>query len=152
MDIPTLSQECGTRQNRIDMSLTKEERTTLVALELKKAHETFEEIEILTSANRWSGAANRLYYAVFHAVNALLINDGLYVNTHHGSHALFHLHYIKTGKMPIEYARLYSQLQTMREESDYNCVYEVEPEELKQRIKPAQQFIEDIERAVNANL
>ena len=93
-----------------------------------------------------------LYYAVFHAVNALLINDGLYVNTHHGSHALFHLHYIKTGKMPIEYARLYSQLQTMREESDYNCVYEVEPEELKQRIKPAQQFIEDIERAVNANL
>jgi hypothetical protein len=41
------------------MSLTKEERTTLVALELKKAHETFEEIEILTTANRWSGAANR---------------------------------------------------------------------------------------------
>lgn len=33
--------------------------------------------------------------------------------------------------MPIDYGRLYSQLQTMREESDYNCVYEVEPEELK---------------------
>jgi len=103
------------------MSLTNEERATLVALELRKAHETFEEIGILTSANRWSGAANRLYYAVFHAVNALLIHDGLYVITHHGSHALFHLHYIKTGKMPIDYGRLYSQLQTMREESDYNC-------------------------------
>lgn len=132
------------------MSLTNEERATLVALELRKAHETFEEIGILTSANRWSGAANRLYYAVFHAVNALLIHDGLYVNTHHGSHALFHLHYIKTGKMPIDYGRLYSQLQTMREESDYNCVYEVEPEELKKRIEPAKKFIDDIEKAVNA--
>ena len=132
------------------MSLTNEERATLVTLELRKAHETFEEIGILTSANRWSGAANRLYYAVFHAVNALLIHDGLYVNTHHGSHALFHLHYIKTGKMPIDYGRLYSQLQTMREESDYNCVYEVEPEELKKRIEPAKKFIDDIEKAVNA--
>lgn len=132
------------------MSLTNEERATLVALELRKAHETFEEIGILTSANRWSGAANRLYYAVFHAVNALLIHDGLYVNTHHGSHALFHLHYIKTGKMPIDYGRLYSQLQTMREESDYNCVYEVEPEELNKRIEPAKKFIDDIEKAVNA--
>ena len=29
------------------MSLTNDERTTLVALELRKAHETFEEIGIL---------------------------------------------------------------------------------------------------------
>lgn len=47
------------------MSLTKDERDTLVSLELKKARDTFEEIGILTAAKRWSGAANRLYYAVF---------------------------------------------------------------------------------------
>ncbi len=40
----------------------REERATLVALELRKAHETFEEIEILTSANRWSGAAKLLFF------------------------------------------------------------------------------------------
>ena len=130
------------------MSLTDEERTTLVALELRKARETFEEIEILTAANHWSGAANRLYYAVFHAVSALLINDGYSVNTHNGSHALFNLHYIKTGKLSIEYGRLYNQLQTMREESDYNCVYEVEPDELRQRIEPARQLIEKVEQMV----
>ena len=33
------------------MSMTDEERATLVTLELKKAHETFEEIGILTAAN-----------------------------------------------------------------------------------------------------
>lgn len=119
------------------MSLTNEERNTLVALELKKARETYEEIGILTAANRWSGAANRLYYAVFHAVSALLINDGIQVNTHRGSHAAFSLNYIKTGKISKDYGRLYNQLQTMREESDYNCAYNVEQEELKSRVEPA---------------
>lgn len=33
------------------MSMTDDERSTLVKLELKKAHETFEEIGILTAAN-----------------------------------------------------------------------------------------------------
>ena len=61
------------------MSLTNEERKTLVALEIKKAREIYEDIAILTAANRWSGAANRLYYAVFHAVSALLIHDGVQV-------------------------------------------------------------------------
>lgn len=130
------------------MSLTNDERTTLVTLELKKARETFEEITILTTANKWSGAANRLYYAVFHAINALLIHDGHITNTHKGSHAVFNLNYIKTGILPIEYGRLYNQLQTMREESDYNCVYEVEADELRERIEPALKLIEEIERLV----
>ena len=131
------------------MSMTDEERATLVTLELKKAHETFEEIGILTAANKWSGAANRLYYSVFHAISALLLHDGHSVNTHNGSHAFFHLHYIKTGILPVEYGRLYNQLQTMREESDYNCVYDVNPDELKDRIGPAHNLIEKIAEIIN---
>ena len=131
------------------MSMTDEERATLVTLELKKAHETFEEIGILTAANKWSGAANRLYYSVFHAISALLLHDGHSVNTHNGSHAFFHLHYIKTGILPVEYGRLYNQLQTMREESDYNCVYDINPDELKDRIGPAHNLIEKIEEIIN---
>lgn len=131
------------------MSLSEVERKTLVSLELKKANDTFEEIEILVAANKWSGAANRLYYAVFHAINALLINDGHPVNTHKGAHALFNLNYIKTGIMPVEYGKLYNQLQTMREESDYNCVYDVEPEELKKRIEPARLLISRIESYIS---
>ena len=131
------------------MSMTDEERATLVTLELKKAHETFEEIGILTAANKWSGAANSLYYSVFHAISALLLHDGHSVNTHNGSHAFFHLHYIKTGILPVEYGRLYNQLQTMREESDYNCVYDVNPDELKDRIGPAHNLIEKIEEIIN---
>jgi uncharacterized protein (UPF0332 family) len=131
------------------MSISNEERATLVALELKKARETYEDISILLNANRLNGAANRMYYAVFHAVCALLINDGHQVNTHKGSHALFSLNYIKTGVLPKEYGLLYNQLQTMREESDYNCAYDVDIDELQQRLESAKSFIDNIEKLIN---
>ena len=126
------------------MSLSIEERNIIVSLELKRARETYDDIGCLISANRLNGAANRMYYAVFHAVCALLIHDGHQVSTHKGSHALFSLHYIKTGILPREYGQLYSQLQTMREENDYNCAYDVEMDEIEQRLKPAKRLIEDI--------
>ena len=91
------------------MSLSDEERQTLVRMELQKAREAYEDIGILQQAGRWSGAANRLYYAVFHAVNALFIHDGLQSNSHKGSHALFSMHYIKTGVLPSDFGRLYIQ-------------------------------------------
>ena len=36
----------------------------------------------------------------------------------------------------------------MREESDYNCVYDVNPDELKDRIEPAQNLIKKIEALI----
>ena len=69
------------------MSLTDEERSTLVRYEMEKARNTLCEVETLIENNLWNGAANRLYYAVFHAVSALLIHDGHQVSTHQGSHA-----------------------------------------------------------------
>ena len=56
------------------MSLSNEERATLVALELKKARETYEDINILIGANRLNGAANRMYYAIF--LNILITTSG----------------------------------------------------------------------------
>ncbi len=67
------------------MSLTIEERKVIVKLEMEKARDTFEDMAILIAANRWNGAASRMYYSVFHAVNALLIHDAHPVNTHKGS-------------------------------------------------------------------
>ena len=89
-----------------------------------------------------------LYYSVFHAVNALLIKDGHKVQTHQGTHIVFSMRYIKNGTFPAEDGRLYSQLQTMREESDYNCIYDVDPEELKSKLPPAKNLIDRIDAIV----
>jgi len=131
------------------MSLTNEERQTLVQHELKKAREAYEDIEILRASGRWNGAANRLYYSVFHAVNALFINDGLQAGRHKSSHSLFSLNYIKTGLLPLDYGRLYNNLQRLREKSDYNCFFDVSEQDIVDGISIAHNFIEAIEQLIN---
>ena len=90
-----------------------------------------------------------MYYAVFHAVNALFIHDGLQSNSHKGSHALFSMHYIKTGVLPSDFGRLYNNLQTLREKSDYNCYYNVTEQEISEGIELASRFIDAIEKLID---
>ena len=104
------------------MSLNREERRIIVGLEYEKATRTFQQIEEYRKLGHWETIANRLYYSVFHAVAALLIKDGHSVNTHKGTVGQFGLYYVKTGIVPSECGRLYSQLQMLRNNSDYNCL------------------------------
>ena len=67
------------------MSLNQEERNIMVGLELEKAKSTFAEHEGLTEKGYWNTLANRLYYALFHAVSAMLISDGREVGSHKGA-------------------------------------------------------------------
>ncbi len=45
-------------------------------LEIEKAKLSLEEAKILYNSGKYYGAANRSYYAAFHAMSALLIKDG----------------------------------------------------------------------------
>ena len=78
------------------MSFNDEDRNLIVRKELERAHEVYEEIEVMRQAGKWNGAANRIYYSVFHAVNALFIHDGLQVKRHKGSHVILSQNYVKT--------------------------------------------------------
>ena len=126
------------------MSLNEEERKIIVGLEIEKSRKTFSEIEILRQAGLWDNIANRLYYAAFHAVIALLINDGHPVGTHQGAVVMLHQHYIKTGMLSKEEGAFYSQLQTLREKADYNCTYYATEEETVPRIAETAEFIDRI--------
>ena len=88
------------------MSLTDEERSIVVGLEIEKAQVAYNEALWLMEKESWSGAAGRLYYALFHAVSALLIYYCHSVSSHKGSHILFGNYYIRTGLLPKEYGTL----------------------------------------------
>ena len=126
------------------MSLSEEERTIIVQLEMEKAKRIFSQIEALRTLGYWDNIANRLYYALFHAVTALLIHDGRSVGTHKGVVVLFGQYYVRTGIFPLSDGKLYSQLQTIREKSDYNCTYEMQEEDVMPLITPSRRLIEKI--------
>lgn len=64
------------------MSLELEDRKTLVNLEFEKASSIMSQIQLFHQNKFWDTIANRLYYAVYHAVVALFIHDGIEVGTH----------------------------------------------------------------------
>ena len=132
------------------MSLNEEERRILVTLELEKVDKTLNQLQVQLDSELWDLAANRLYYALFHAVSALLISDSHEVGTHRGAVVQFNLHYVKEGIFTKEEGRLYSRLQRLREDGDYNCAIDVEKEEVEEELEPARQLINKIKQYISA--
>ena len=99
------------------MSLNDEERKIMVELEIEKAHRLIEQFPILENAKLWDTLANRLYYSVFHAVTALLMQNGLHAATHKGVSILFSKHFVKEGLIDEEFGRFFARLETMREKT-----------------------------------
>ena len=126
------------------MSLTDEERTIIVEREYEKALQCYQQAEANFQIQLWEVVANRLYYAVFHGVTSLLIKDGHKVSTHKGVVMSFGLHYVTTGIMTDNEGRLYSQLQTIREKADYNCIYQIERAEVENMMPLAKLLLEKI--------
>lgn len=58
------------------MSLTESEKDIIVRREYEKAIAFLEQADGNAKMGYWDVVANRMYYAVFHAVSALLVHDG----------------------------------------------------------------------------
>jgi hypothetical protein len=130
------------------MSLTDDNRRLIVNDEVEKAYDALKDAEVLIEKERWNGAANRFYYALFHVANALLIHDGHQVKSHKGSLRAFSQHYVMTGVVPTEYGVLYSQFETYREGSDYTGFYRVSPDKIMEKLPIAKEMIDTIAKMV----
>jgi uncharacterized protein (UPF0332 family) len=116
----------------------------LVAYRLQRAVEALEEARLLQKAAHWNACANRLYYAAFYAVSALLVGAGHSTAKHSGIKALFNQHYVKSGTLKREEGRLYNRLFDLRQEGDYIDFVYLDPETVEPLIEKTAAFIEKI--------
>ena len=63
------------------MSGTKED---LIKYRIARAKDTLDDAQLLADNGKWNSAINRLYYAAYYAVIALLLNADLKPTTHNG--------------------------------------------------------------------
>lgn len=131
------------------MSLSEQERQTIVSMEMEKARRTFSDMEFCANEQKWEAAANRLYYALFHAVSALLINGGHNVKSHRGTLSMFGQFYVRTGSFSREDGSLLSDLVIMRDNADYNLFFEATEEKIAPYIVPTRELINKIESFIH---
>ncbi len=98
----------------------------------------------ITNAGRWNACVNRLYYACFYAVSAVLVKDRLASPKHTGVRSLFNKHYVKTGKVPKDLARIYNDLFERRQEGDYIDFVIFKETQVFPWISQAEKFVEHI--------
>src|SRR3972149_4113637 len=116
----------------------------LALYRLQKAHETLNDARILADAGRWNPCVNRLYYACFYAVSALLIRQGLSSSKHAGVRGLFNQHFVKTGKVSKEKAKFFNDLFERRQEGDYMDFVSFEESQVQPWLPEAEAFVESI--------
>ncbi len=130
------------------MSLSDSERQVIVGRELEKAERTFSDALFCVGEDRWETAANRLYYALFHAMSALLVSDGYHIKSHRGILSMFGEHYVKTEIFSRKDGSLLSELVIMRDNADYNCFFDADEEKLRPYIEPTRQLIDKISKYI----
>ena len=100
---------------------------------------------MLLGADEYKGAANRAYYAAFHALRAVLILDEFDSKKHSGIIAKFGEKYLKTGIFDKQISEYITSLFRIRTASDYDDFYIVSKDEAKSQVEKAKEIVEKIE-------
>lgn len=122
----------------------KEETRTLITYRLERARESLEEANILLERGYGNTFVNRLYYACFYAVSALLLTKGLSSAKHSGIRSLFHQNFVKSGLVKTELAQFYDMLFDNRQKGDYADLIRFDPNEICDWHEEAQEFVETL--------
>jgi uncharacterized protein (UPF0332 family) len=124
--------------------VSAQENKDLIAYRLEEAGEALRDAEFLLGAGRHRSAANRLYYAAFYAVVAVLLTKRLEYSRHSAVIAFFDKEFIRTGILPKEYSRTLHHAFNERQQDDYMPFVEMDPDELNQLLADVQDMVNGI--------
>jgi len=117
----------------------------LIEYRLNRAHETLKEAETMINNGFYNAAINRIYYACYYAISALLLQKSVTSKTHKGIRQMFVLHYIQTGLISREAGRFFTNLYDKRQTGDYDDFINYNLETVDVLLPKAIEFIKTIE-------
>jgi uncharacterized protein (UPF0332 family) len=129
--------------------MTEAERKEYALYRIETARKTLGAAKVLAESDYWNSAVNRLYYALFYAVNALLVMHRIQTKSHSATKGQFSYHFVRTGKFAKEHGRLLSKLFDWRQKGDYENVVEYDSVMVEPLFAPVSEMIDLIEKEIN---
>ncbi|KAA6321680.1 hypothetical protein EZS27_028698 [termite gut metagenome] len=129
--------------------LNEDSVKALVSYRIQRAQETLKEADTLIKSDFYNAAVNRLYYACYYAVIALLLKNNISANTHTGVKQMFGMHFIMTGKIDNKYSKFYTQLFNARMSGDYDDFLWYDLEMLSELYPQSEEFINAVSVELN---
>ena len=121
-------------------------RIDLSRYRLQKAKEMLASAKRDMDAKDYASANNRAYYAVFHAMRAVLALDGEDYKKHSAVIARFTLNYLRPEILPKKYSKLISNASLIRNRSDYEDFYICSVSDTNALFSGAESFYEEVEQ------
>lgn len=118
---------------------------------LQQAKDDLRASEILYRENLYKSANNRAYYSIFHSIKAVLALEPIDFKRHKDVIAYFNKNYISNETFPKKMGRKISIASRMREDSDYEDEFVVEPDDTKAQIETARELLVLVETYIEEN-
>ncbi len=128
----------------------KEDLISLSKARFEHSLECLEEAENLLKFEMYKGAANRAYYAAFHAIRSVLILDEFDSKKHSGIIAKFRELYLKTGIFDKTISEYISSLFRVRTASDYDDFYIISKSEAERQVFQAKIITETVKNYLSS--
>jgi uncharacterized protein (UPF0332 family) len=111
---------------------------------LRQADEAIEEARILQAAGRHRGAINRAYYAMFYAIQVLIVQNKVKLSKHSGVISYFDREFVKPGIIDKKFSNWLHRLFDLRQDADYGDMFEPSAEQCLEAVEQANEFVQRI--------
>ncbi len=115
---------------------------------LRKAANSYAAAKLLADQGFYDFAASRAYYTMFYIASAFLLGEGLTFSKHSTVIAQFGQHFIKTGRVPVEFHRFLIKAEDNRKVGDYDIGPGLTEAQANEQIERAKQFLELAEQLI----
>lgn len=113
----------------------------LIQYRLARSRETLDDAKLLFSKGKMFSSVNRIYYAMFYSVNALLLSKDLSSSKHSGVLSLFNKEFVAKNIVDKESGRFFTEMFEFRQKADYKDFVEFKKEDVEIWLKNAGEFI-----------
>lgn len=125
--------------------MTEDERKTLIKYRLERAENALRVADFLQQARLGNNdIMNRLYYAMFYGVLALLTDQQFSTSKHSGALSLFDREFVNKGIFPQEMSRAIRQAFKLRQKGDYCELIIIDDVDIEKYQPLAHEFVANV--------
>jgi uncharacterized protein (UPF0332 family) len=130
--------------------LSLKDRISLSKYRYRIAQERLKAAEVLLKEGFYNDAISKAYFAVHAISRAILILHDIRASTHEGVKTMLSKELIKEVRiLPQDFAKKYSQLKALREDTDYEDFITYTKEEAEEAIEIAKIFVQKVSETIN---
>jgi len=122
------------------------ELTRKLRVIMNKAKDTLKIAKQLYEQDYYNDSISRVYYAVFHSLQAILLTHSLSFSKHSGVIGAFNKEFIHKNIFPKDFHKMIERLFKDRQIGDYEYEEDLNSDDAKQDIADAENIIVSIER------